>query len=159
MRAAALADALRVPAREVHPGLEALQSQNAIEILSGPPFYVVALRASSWPGKSKKPAENPTKTGHRVNRAYSFQSSLSQSKQLKESYRRPAEDDALLREVLDTLGETDPTTFRGALRSYSPEIIRTALQRIRTMPRIRKNPTALFRFLLPRIAQEPRFKN
>lgn len=79
---------------------------------------------------------------------------------MKESYRpSDAEGETLLQEILDTLGETDPTTFRGAIRSYAPGVIRTALARIRKMKNIQKNPTAVFRFLLPRIANEPAFKN
>ena len=62
---------------------------------------------------------------------------------------------ALLREILETLGESDPATFRGAIRRYPPGVIRTALDRTRRMKTVRKNRTAVFRFLLPRIAKEP----
>lgn len=79
---------------------------------------------------------------------------------MKESYRPPGyEAEALLSEILATLGESDPTTFRGALRAYSPIIIRTTLARIRKMKHVRKSRTALFRFLLPRIGREPNSNN
>jgi hypothetical protein len=140
---------LRIAQNAFRTALRELEALKAIQVLSPPPF--LALKLLKWSGHHTKPAETRPS-------ACSFQSSLSQSKQLKESYRQPTVDEALLREVLDTLGETDPTTFRGALRAYSPGIIRTALARIRGMKHIQKNPTAVFRFLLPRIANEPTFK-
>ena len=134
----------------LYPKIEGVDDETVAKVLNhyAPlPFLVI-----KWSGQSPK---SPNSEAN----AYSFKSSLSQSKQLKESYR-PSETDpeALLQEILDTLGETDPTTFRGAIRSYPPGVIRTALARIRRMKNIQKNPTAVFRFLLPRIANEPAFK-
>jgi hypothetical protein len=147
VRETALLDELRVTPEVLRAAIERLEGDGLLEVLSPLPFLVV-----KWPGKGPKSADSAAN-------AYSFQSSLSQSKHLKESYR-PSEDEheALLQEILDTLGETDPTTFRGAIRSYPPGVVRTALARIRKMKHIQKNPTAVFRFLLPRIAQEPAFK-
>lgn len=131
---------------EIEVALDQLTRAGLVEILAPLPFLV--LRLQSWPGRGVEPAVS-------AGPAYSSQSSLSQSKQLmKESYRQPDEE-ALLQEILATLGETDPTGFRGALRSYSPGLIRLALDRVRRNPAIRKNRTALFRYLLPRIAKEP----
>ena len=57
----------------------------------------------------------------------------------------------LLKEILDTLGESDPSTFRHALTHFPPAVIRLALERVRAMKSIRKSKTALFSYLLPRI--------
>lgn len=147
VRGSALLEELRVTSEVLRAAIERLEDDGLLEVLSPLPFLVV-----KWSGKGPKSPDS------REN-AYSFESSLSQSKRLKESYRpTKAEPDALLHEILDTLGETDPTTFRGAIRSYPPGVIRTALARIRKMKNIQKNPTAVFRFLLPRIANEPAFK-
>ncbi len=147
VREPALLDELRISSDELQFSLRDLEAHRLIEVLSPLPFLVV-----KWSGEKQK---TPNSAGD----AYSFQSSLSQSQQLKESYG-PTEDerDALLQEILDTLGETDPTTFRGAIRSYPAGVIRTALARVRRMKNIQKTPTAVFRFLLPRIAKEPAFK-
>lgn len=135
--------------------LEEAKRHGTIDILSPLPFLVAKL-PGSWSGRKHEAPRKPAKSGAPANPAYSSQSSLSQSKQLmKESYGPAADEEALLKEILATLGESDPTTFRGALRSYSPGVIRLALERVRRNPTIRKNRTALFRFLLPRIAKEP----
>lgn len=142
----ALLHELGISSDELRSAIHELEKKHPLEILSPLPFLVL-----KWSGKSSKAPDSGEG-------AYSFQSSLSQSQQLKESYRQPAAEETLLREILDTLGETDPTTFRGAIRSYPPGVIRTALARVRKMKNIQKNPTAVFRFLLPRIANEPAFK-
>jgi hypothetical protein len=134
--------------------LDKADASGAIEVVSPLPFLVAKLRGS-WSGRKRETPRMAGKTAAPEDRTYSFQSSLSRSKQLmKESYRQPANEEALLREILETLGETDPATFRGALRSYAPDAIRLALERVRRSPAIRKNRTALFRYLLPRIAKE-----
>lgn len=132
--------------------LSELEARSAIDILAPPPFLVVRLK--KWSGKSLRHANPAVESAARRDHAYSFQSSLSQSQQLNESYRQPTGDENLLREILETLGESDPTTFRGALHSYSPVVIRAALARVRRTRMIRKNRTAVFRYLLPRIAKE-----
>jgi hypothetical protein len=148
----ALLKELRIPSHALRKSVAQLADKRVIEILSPLPFLV-----AKWSGNASPRLQNGPNVGAAEDHAYSFKSSLSQSKQMKESYRRPVQADPLLQEILDTLGESDPTTFRGAVRSYSPDVIRTALDRIRRMQTIRKNRTALFRFLLPRIAKEPRF--
>ncbi len=147
----ALSRELQIPRTVLVEYLAELEAESAIEILAPLPFLVLKLR--KWAGRRSEAARMPAKTAGSEVRPYSFQSSLSRSKRLKESYRQP-EGDALLREILETLGETDPATFRGALKSYAPDVIRTALDRVRRMKTIRKNRTAVFRFLLPRIAKE-----
>jgi len=159
-REAKLLQELQCSQVTLRSALRELEDRQEVRVLSPLPYLVVALSSKSWSGGDAEPPKMGRKTGPEALRSYSFQSSLSQSQQLmKESYRQPTAEEALLREILDTLGESDATTFRGALRSYEPAIIRTALERVRRMKTIRKNRTALFRYLLPRIAQEPRFRN
>ena len=68
------------------------------------------------------------------------------------SYRRQAEKRWVLREILETLGESDPTSFEGAIKNFSPDVIRKALDRVRRTRSLRKNPTALFRYLLTKLS-------
>ncbi len=63
-------------------------------------------------------------------------------------------DEALLQEILETLGETDGHAFERAVVLYSPHVIRLALNRVRRAKGIRKSRTALFRHLLPRLARD-----
>ena len=48
----------------------------------------------------------------------------------------------------------DPEPFRKATGIYAPHVIRLALDRVRKAQTIQKSRTALFRYLLPRIAKE-----
>jgi len=143
---------LQVSHQTLVEGLARLETEGMIELLAPLPFLVAKVR--TWSGRQPKPARLPPKTGALDARAYSFQSSLSASKQLNKSYRQPDTAASLLSEILETLGESDPTTFRGAISSYPPGVIRTTLDRVQRMKHIRKNRTALFRYLLPRIAKE-----
>lgn len=134
--------------------LDRLARSGLVEVLAPLPFLVARLRGT-WPGKGSKPA-------HSAPSAYSAIQKLSQSKQLNSSYRRSGAhgpiDAALLSEILETLGETDGKSFEKAVELYSPHSIRTALDRVRRAKGIRKNRTALFRHLLPRLARgEHRF--
>jgi hypothetical protein len=120
--------------------LDKLERSGLIEVHAPLPFLVLKLR--SWSGKAKN-------VGTSQPSAYSY-SKLS-SNRLNESYR-PSDDDALLREILDTLGETDPTSFEGAIKNFPPDVIRKALDRVRRTRSLRKNPTALFRYLLTKLS-------
>lgn len=136
-------------AREtVAESLGKLERAGLVEILSPLPYLVLRLR--TWPGKGEKvPISAPT--------AYSSSKQLLQQQQLNSSYRpAPAHDPVdpkLLEEVLETLGETDGKSFEKAVELYSPHVIRLALDRVRRARGIRKSRTALFRHLLPRLAQ------
>jgi hypothetical protein len=125
---------------EVSAALAKLERTGLLSVLAPLPFLVVKLR--SWSGKD---AERGTTRPA----AYSY-SQLS-PKRVIESYR-PAGGDALMREILDTLGETDPTSFEGAIKNFSPGLIRKALDRVRRARSLRKNRTALFRFLLTKLS-------
>lgn len=159
VRAEILQEALDCSFDELNCALQDLSKAGQVGILTPLPFAVLALRSSVWSGRQEEVLETGRNSDAVKHRAYSFESSPSRSKlskRLKESYRPSvlAEESPLLKEILDTLGETDPTTFRGAIRNYPAGAIRIALARVRTVKRVRKNRTALFRFLLPRIANE-----
>jgi hypothetical protein len=128
------------PQEEVGAALDRLERAGLLRVLAPFPFLVLKLR--SWPG-------NDSKTGKTQPSAYSY-SKLS-SNRLNESYRATGEE-ALLREILDTLGETDPTTFKGAVRNFPAEVIRKALDRVRKTRSLRKIRTALFRYLLTKLS-------
>ena len=130
----------------------------AIEVLSSLPFLVAKL-PGSWPGRRLDSPRMAAKTAAPASRAYSFQSSRSQSKLLmKESYRQPAGEDALLQEILVTLGETDPTTFRGAVKNYAPAVIRRTLDRVRRNPAIFRSKAAASRACTSRWSSSPRIR-
>lgn len=133
---------------EIRAGLQKLEESALIEILSPLPFVVIRPRI--WSGRRQKAPENGPVL------PYSYKSYLSQSKQLNKSYSYNTDGatDQLLREILETLGESDPTPFRKAAEHYSAAAIRTTLERVRSAKSIRTNRTALFRFLLPKIARE-----
>jgi hypothetical protein len=135
-----LAEALRVPQEEVGAALDKLERAGLLRILAPFPFLVLKLR--SWSGRAANASTSRPVT-------YSY-SQLS-NKRSNESYR-PAGDGALLREVLDTLGESDPTSFEGAIKNFPAPVIRKALDRVRRTRSLRKNRTALFRYLLTKLS-------
>jgi hypothetical protein len=139
-REAALIEELACSPEELRAGLNALVSEGWLVVLAPLPFLAVKIKM--WPGKDVSAAVSAPKPY-----SYSFQSQLN-----KNSYR--GQIGPLLQEILDTTGETDPAPFKGALEAYSPTVIRLALERVRTARTIRKNKTALFRHLLPRLARE-----
>jgi hypothetical protein len=140
VRGDVLAKEVGAAQEEVGATLDRLERAGLLKILAPFPFLVVKLR--SWSGSTPKRASSRPA-------AYSY-SKLS-SNRLNESYRT-AGDDALLREILETLGETDPASFEGAIRNFPPNVIRKALDRVRRTRSLRKNPTALFRYLLTKLS-------
>ena len=134
-----LAEEVGASQEDTGAALNSLARAGLLQILAPFPFLVVKLR--SWSGKSTKSADSRPS-------GYSY-SKLS-SNRLNESYRHA--DAALLREILDTLGETDPTTFESAVRNFSPDVIRKALDRVRRTKYLRKNRTALIRYLLTKLS-------
>lgn len=137
-----LAREVEASQEDVGTALDKLERAGLLKILA--PFPFLVLKLTSWSGKTSNPADSRPAT-------YSY-SQLS-SKQLNESKSyRPVGDDALLREILDTLGETDPTSFEGAIKNFAPEVIRKALDRVRRTRSLRKNRTALFRYLLTKLS-------
>lgn len=128
-------------------------SVGLLEVLAPLPYLVLRLR--TWPGKRREPHETGVT-------AYSSLELPSQSQRLNSSYRPPPTkypaDPQLLREILETLGESDGASFTKAVELYSPHVIRLTLDRVRHARDIRKSRTALFRHLLPRLARhENRF--
>lgn len=130
---------------EVESALAKLEDAGLVEVLAPLPFLVLRLR--SWSGKNVRSSQ-PAPAAY----------SAIHTKQLNSSYRRAGAhwpvDRALLTEILETLGESDGKSFEEAVELYSPHVIRTALDRVRRAKGIRKNRTALFRHLLPRLARD-----
>lgn len=143
----ALLEQLNITRDALAAGLSALERAGTIEILTPLPFLV--LKLSSWPSRHRPSAES-------ARSAYSYPKQLLHTQEMKDSYRADVEatPDDLLQEILEVLGEEDPASFQKAVELYAPHVIRTALDRVRRARNIRKNRTALFRHLLPRIAKE-----
>ena len=146
-REGGLLEELGITSDALRSALRELESARAIEVIAPPPFLV--LRLKKWPGSDEKAANSAAN-------AYSYSKRLNNKAITADSYRpeEVAENDGLLHEILETLGETDPESFRKAIEHYSPAAIRTALERVRRAKSIRKSRTALFRHLLPRIAKD-----
>lgn len=140
VRGSTIAQEVGAQEEEVGAALDKLERAGLLTILSPFPFLVLRLR--SWSGATPKPRDS---------RAPGYSYGKLSSNHVNESYRRPG-DAALLSEILDTLGETDPTTFEGAISNFSPEVIRKALDRVRRTRSLRKNRTALFRYLLTKLS-------
>ena len=140
VRGEVLAEEVGATTEEVGATLDRLERAGLLRILA--PFPFLVLKLGSWPGSSAKPP---------VSRPSPYSYSKLSNNRLNESYS-PAKDDALLHEILDTLGETNPTTFEGAVKNFSPEVIRKALDRVRRTRSLRKNRTALFRYLLTKLS-------
>lgn len=139
IRGDVLAQDVGASQEEVSATLDKLERAGLLRVLA--PFPFLVLKLSSWPGSAaKRPIPQPA--------SYSYRK-LS-SNRLNESYR-PTEDNVLMREILETLGETDPTSFEGAIKNFAPAVIRKALDRVRRARSLRKNRTALFRYLLTKL--------
>lgn len=142
VRGDALVEEVGAGKEEVGAALDKLERAGFLRILA--PFPFLVLQLTSWSGIPAKPADSRPAT-------YSYSQLSSNRKNESKSYR-PTGDDALLREILDTLGETDPTTFEGAIKNFAPDVIRKALDRVRKARSLRKNRTALFRYLLTKLS-------
>lgn len=137
VRGETLAKEVSASQEEVGAALDRMERAGLLRILAPFPFLVVKLR--SWSGKEQNAPVSA--------RSYSY-SKLSNNR-LNNSYS--GQDAALLREILETLGESDPSSFEGAIRHFSPDVIRKALDRVRRTRSLRKNRTALFRYLLTKL--------
>ena len=146
-----LADALRCTPSELAVALQVLIDRKAIRVLSPLP-YLVAKVDTSWAGSGEaraNPRGNPAPP-------YSYADSSINKKamQLKQDSYSAESDAEVIAEILATLGETDPEPFRGLLAHYPRAVIHRALDRVRSARSIQKSRTALFRYLLPRIARK-----
>jgi hypothetical protein len=146
-----LVDTLKTSPDVLAATLKKLERAGLIEVLTPGHFLVIKLKM--WSGIAPDPAKNAPKTGTPPTRghSYSFQhEAMDKSKAIAIQDGGPGEGAHLLQEILATLGESDPTSFRGVLDHYPVTSIRSVLQRVRATPRekLRKSRTALFRYLL-----------
>ena len=118
IRGEALAQEVEATQEEIGTALDKLERAGLLRILAPFPFLVLKLR--SWSGMTTQP---------RISQPVAHSYSKLSSNRKNESYR-PTGDDALMREILDTLGETDPTSFVGAIKNFAPDVIRKALDRV-----------------------------
>jgi len=141
----AIDDELKSSSEDLGAELQRLEEAGEIETLSPPPFLVVRLR--KWSGRKKKSPKSP-QNAEAIGYSYSFHQSR-EPKAIAIAGRTSAHEE-LLREILEALGESDPSSFRGVLTHYPPSTVRAVLNRVRATPpeKIRKSRTALFRHLL-----------
>lgn len=156
VRSDALAATLETTPELVLAALDKLTAADVIEVLTPGRFLVIRLR--TWPGREPEPAKTAPKTGAAQHHAYGYPKLL--HNRLNNSYRPDPQvagsTSGLLKEILETLGETEAASFTKAVELYSPKVIRTALARVRRAEHIRTSRTALFRHLLPILAKESR---
>lgn len=146
---ARLVGMLRCTSSELAAAVRGLVDRNEIEVLSPLPYLVAKLNPS-WAG-SGEGSPNPS---DKSVPPYSYaDSSIKKiAVQAEQNSYSGESDDEVLAEILATLGETDPEPFRGLLTHYPRAVIHRALDRVRSARNIQKSRTALFRYLLPRIA-------
>jgi hypothetical protein len=138
MRGSTLVQEAQSTQVDIDSALASLSRAGVVTVLA--PFPFLVLRLHSWSGMFTRAAGS-------VPPAYGY-SKLS-SNHVRDSY---SPDDALLDEILETLGETDRTSFEGAIKNFAPDVIRKALDRVRRTTAVRKNRTALFRYLLTKLS-------
>jgi len=154
---AKMVTALGVSEPEAQEWLDRLSKSRLIEVLSPPPFLVIKLRSWSNSNHSEQ-ANPPASSSQNGNLHIEVPVSSSSSAAAAFSKREDGglgEGEALLRDVLDALGEeADPEEFRALLPRYSPATVRQALRRVETTPvgQIRKSRVALFRYLLDKLS-------
>jgi len=149
--------ALGVGEAEVQQWLDRLSQGRLIEILSPAPFLVIKLR--SWSGNTRSEIVSASADSGQSSNLH-IEVPVSSSSSAAAAFSStgdggPGEGEALLREVLDALGEeADAEEFRELLPRYSPATVRQALRRVETTPlnQIRKSKTALFRYLLDKLS-------
>ena len=152
-----LAEDLSVPEQQIDEWLKRLTEAGLIEIQSPAPFLVIKL--GLWSDASSPSSEEPPESStpdaavqsEAPVRSDSYSNAIAAI-----SYRGDGgqgEGEALLGEILSTLGESDAAQFRPVLGHYPPSAIRQALRRVATTPanQIRKSKTALFRYLLGKL--------
>ena len=154
-----LATDLSVTTERIERWLKLLADSELIEIQSPAPFLVIKLGmwSENTPAMTSATPENrfEGKASQQAD-SYSY-SSLENNKAIAAEDGGAGEGDgSLLQEILGTLGETDPESFRKVLQHYDPSTIRQALERVRSTPpdRVRKNKTALFRYLLGKLTND-----
>lgn len=144
-----IASDLGVTEPDVASWVTALASAGLIIVLSPSPYLV--LKLPLWSGNASNQARVP------LDARDSYRSNAIEAINNRGEDRGQGEGEELLREILETLGETDSAPFRRALDHFAPSVIRHALERVRAAKpgQIRKTKTAYFRFLLGRLSNTP----
>jgi hypothetical protein len=141
---------------EVETWLTRLVEARLVVILNPSPF--LAIRLLLWSGNGHRQvvddADNSGPNGDvHVDVPVSSRSAAAASSNHGEDGGQ-GEGEALLREVLATIDEADPTEFAKLIAQYPSAVVRRALRRVQTTPpaQIRKSKAALFRYLLTKLA-------
>lgn len=137
--------------------LRVLAEEGQLDVLSSPPYLVVALRPHSWPGGSSPRARNPPQISSQsrpsqeeVPVSSSFAAAAIQSREVG----GPGEGGRLLEEVLAALGpDARREEFAAILRCHSPALVRKCLLRVQATRQIRVSKAALFRALLEKLSR------
>src|SRR5262249_26134762 len=144
-----------IQSSELRQGLQDLERSRLITVLS-PGKYLV-IRVAPWPGHDSRSTQNAHEMASSGSRGYSYsfhKHTIDESKAIAAGAEGADAGETLLREILETVGESDPATFRGVLTHYTPADIRMVLDRVRRTPpeKVRKSKTALFRYLLTKLS-------
>jgi hypothetical protein len=144
-----IGDDLGIEAAQVESWLGKLCNAGLVAILNPSPFLV--LKLPLWSGRSGNQALVPSDSQD----SYRSRAIAAISNQGEKGGQ--GEGEGLLREILDTLGESDPEPFRRVLERFSPAVVRQALARVRAArpDQIRKSKIALFRYLLVKLSRPP----
>ena len=140
--------------------LAKLTAIGLIRTLNPAPYLVIQL--ALWPGKVDPPHACAPAASSEMRRAQG-EVPVSSSAAAAASASQPevggqGEGGKLLQRVLDVLGaEADATEMRELLATHEPELVQRALQRVEATParQIRRSRTALFRYLLTKLAPTP----
>lgn len=143
-------------AAEVETWLTRLVGAELVAVLNPSPF--LAIRLPLWSGNghgqvvNRAESSGPNSAVH-VDVPVSSSSAAAASSNHGEDGGQ-GEGEGLLREVLATLGEADPTEFAKLIAQYPSAVVRRALRRVQATPpaQIKKSKAALFRYLLSKLS-------
>ncbi len=139
---------LGVPEMDIASWVSTLTATKLVTVLNPSPYLVIKLALWSGSGDEREAISTETASDSQSSKAIA----IAISNQGEDGAQGEGEE--LLREVLETLGESDPGPFQKVLGRYDAAVVRRALARVRAADpgRIRKSKTALFRYLLTRLA-------
>lgn len=154
-RSERLQAALRCSSEALDSALQVLADDGRLDVLTPPPYLVVALRPRSCSGSSSPRARNPPQiSSHSRPSQEEVPVSSSAAAAATHEDGGPGEGGRLLEEVLAALGsEARRDEFAAILRHHSPALIRKCLQRVQATNRIRVSKAALFRALLAKLSR------
>ena len=154
VHADALQSAFRCSPEELNRALRALGDSGRLEILTPPPFLVLALKPRPWSGSTPARVQEEQQISAS---ARSPQEEVPVSSAVAAIQQREVggagEGEALLETVLAALGpEANRAEFARILAGHPAAVIHKCLQRVRATKAIRVSKAALFRALLTKLS-------